>query len=191
MNQQLQAPSSSAASSSQQVSLLALLTGTTKQQQQQLATAVWPAGTTDSAAHAQPAAAAAASTGPAPPAARATAVGAAALSAPLFDGLLCLKCSGIQFVFEPVVWAGLSHLRHLDVSACPRFKAEGCGSHLKELQQLVASGELAALLLVCCTLFDQQAAPCALCPAVLCHVPLFLFAPIKKLLSCCTLCCAD
>jgi hypothetical protein len=62
--------------------------------------------------------------------------------AALFEGLLCLKCSGVEFAFEPSVWAGLSHLRYLDVSACPRFKAEGCGSHLKELQQLVASGKL-------------------------------------------------
>lgn len=188
MNQLLQAPSSSAASS-QQVSLLALLTGTTKQQQQ-LATAVWPAGTTDSAAHAQPAAAAPA--GPAPPAAPAVAT-AAALSAAVFDGLLCLKCSGVQFVFEPVVWTGLSHLRCLDVSACPRFKAKGCGSHLKELQQFVASGELASLLLGCCTLFDQQAGPCTLCPAALCRaVPCramyrSALRP-SQLLSCCMLC---
>jgi hypothetical protein len=122
--------------SQQPVSLLTLLTGATKQQQQ------WQlrSGTSCSSAVA-----------PAGLAATAAAVQSSA-SAPstFFSSLKCLKCTAVDLVFEPAVWGALSHLSHLNVTGCDKFKGEGL-SQLTALQELVARGECAGSLRLPCS----------------------------------------
>jgi hypothetical protein len=130
--QQQGAQNGVSAASQQAVSLMALLTGSTKQQQQQQQQQLLPGTFGGSAV---------ASTGPAAATAEpaaALAVRAPALSA-VFSSLKCLQCTGVDFVFQPAVWGALSHLSHLNVAGCSKFKGEGL-SQLTGLQELIASG---------------------------------------------------
>jgi len=75
------------------------------------------------------------------------AVPAAAVPAAWLDRLLCLRCSGLDVLFDGGLWASLRRLTHLDVSACKRLRGHGL-DQLTALQELVASGEWQGLALI-------------------------------------------